>query len=270
MTDIPISNKIPELDIALDAVTAASAVILEIYQEEFEHIKKSDGSPLTRADISSNKILKEILRKSGHHILSEEDEDDTDRLNEDTIWVIDPLDGTSDFVDKTDEFTTMVSLVHKKTPIVGVIGWPVKGQFYIAQRGCGVLKFDAKGWSNIKVSDVSDLSRCRIVGSRHHLSDRDKSFITSLNAAQFTSIGSSLKVVKISSGEADAYITTTTKMKEWDTAASHCIIHEAKGRMTDMCGNELTYNNYDVYHRNGILVTNDIIHREILQAYQKL
>ena len=270
MINIPISNKIPELEIALNAVIAASDIVLEIYHNKFEYTSKNDGSPLTAADLNSNKILKEFLSKTGHQILSEEDVDKTDRLNKDTIWIIDPLDGTADFVDKTGEFTIMVSLVQKKLPIIGVIGWPVKKEFYIAQKESGVLKFDTKSWSSIKVSDVSDLYRCSIIGSRHHLSDADKSFIESLRAAQFTSIGSSLKAVKISSGKADAYITTTTKMKEWDTAAAHCIVYEAGGRMTDMSGNELTYNNANVSHNNGILVTNGIIHDNIVQAYQRL
>ena len=270
MIDIPIDNKIPELEIALNAVIAASDVVLEIYHNKFEYVSKNDGSLLTVADLYSNKILKEFLSKSSHQILSEEDEDNIDRLNKDTIWIIDPLDGTADFVDKTGEFTIMASLVQKKVPIIGVIGWPVKREFYIAQKESAALKFDTKSWSRIKVSDISDLSRCSIVGSRHHLSDVDKSFIESLGAVQFTSIGSSLKVVKISSGKVDAYITTTTKMKEWDTAAAHCIVHAAGGKMTDMCGNTLTYNNTNVSHQNGILVTNGIIHDKIVQAYQRL
>ena len=79
---------------------------------------------------------------------------------------------------------------------------------------------------------------CRTVGSRHHLSEKEKKFIKKIGIEDFTSIGSSLKVGKISSGEAEAYITTTNKMKEWDTAASYCIISEAGGKMTDMAGNE--------------------------------
>jgi len=83
-------------------------------------------------------------------------------------------------------------------------------------------------------------------------------------------MGSSLKVGKISSGEAEAYITTTNKMKEWDSAASYCIISEAGGRMTDMFGNDITYNNKQVFHQNGILVTNGLIHDKIVEEFKKL
>ena len=83
-------------------------------------------------------------------------------------------------------------------------------------------------------------------------------------------LGSSLKVGKISSGQAEAYITTTNKMKEWDTAASYCIVSEAGGKMTDMLGNDLTYNNKNVHHQNGILVTNGLIHDKIVEEFKKL
>ena len=95
-------------------------------------------------------------------------------------------------------------------------------------------------------------------------------FIQKLGFKNFTSIGSSLKVGKISSGEAEAYITTTNKMKEWDSAASYCVISEAGGKMTDMLGNDITYNNKIVNHQNGILVTNGLIHKKILEKFKKL
>jgi len=95
-------------------------------------------------------------------------------------------------------------------------------------------------------------------------------FIQKLGFKNFTSIGSSLKVGKISSGEAEAYITTTNKMKEWDSAASYCIISEAGGKMTNILGDDITYNNKDVYHQNGILVTNGLIHNKILEEFKKL
>ena len=90
-----------------------------------------------------------------------------------------------------------------------------------------------------------------------------------LRITKFTSIGSSLKVGKISSGSADVYLTTTDKMKEWDTCASYCIILEAGGKMTDMLGNDLSYNKKNVNHKNGILVTNSLVHDKIVNVYRK-
>ena len=270
MNNIPISNKIPELDIAINAAQEAGNTILKIYEKDFKTFTKTDNSPVTDADLQSNKIIKEILSVTKHSILSEEDVDDKNRLSNDMIWIIDPLDGTSDFIDKTGEFTVMIALVENQKPILGVIAWPTEKTLFVAQKNCGAFRYSDNKWEKISVTKISELPKCRTIGSRHHLSDKEKDFIEKIGIKDFTSIGSSLKVGKISSGQAEVYITTTNKMKEWDTAASHCIISEAGGKMTDMLGNELTYNNKNVYHENGILVTNGLIHDKIVQEFKKL
>jgi 3'(2'), 5'-bisphosphate nucleotidase len=268
--DIPIVDKIPELDVALQAVTEAGNAILEIYGGKYETSIKQDDSPITEADLKSNEVIKKILSKTDHQILSEEDKDDQSRLLQEMIWIVDPLDGTSDFIDKTGEFTVMIALVKNKKPILGIIGWPTEKTIFAAQEGKGAFRYSDNEWRKISVTKVSELPKCRAVGSRHHLSDKEKMFIEKLGIKNFTSIGSSLKVGKISSGEAEAYITTTNKMKEWDSAASYCIISEAGGKMTDMLGNDITYNNKIVNHQNGILVTNNLIHNKILEEFKKL
>ncbi|MFQ5496495.1 MAG: 3'(2'),5'-bisphosphate nucleotidase CysQ [Nitrosopumilus sp.] len=270
MNDIPIVDKIPELDIAITAAKEAGEAILEIYHRDFESFKKNDDSPITEGDLKSNEIIKKILSKTGHIILSEEDNDDQSRLEKNTIWIVDPLDGTSDFIDKTGEFTIMISLIKNKKPVLGVIGWPTEKTLFVAQKGSGAFRYSNGKWNKISVTNESNISKCRAVGSRHHLSDKEKLFIKKLGIEDFTSIGSSLKVGKISSGEAEAYITTTNKMKEWDSAASYCIISEAGGKMTDMSGNDITYNNKEVHHQNGILVTNGLVHDKIVEEFKKL
>ena len=270
MKDIPILDRIPELDIAIKAAKEAGDAILEIYQRDFDTHTKKDNSPITEGDLKSNEIIKKILSETEHMILSEEEDDDLSRLSENMIWIVDPLDGTSDFIDKTGEFTIMIALIKNKKPVLGVIGWPTEKTFFVAQKGSGAFRYSNDEWHKISVTSISELSKCRTVGSRHHLSDREKFFIKKLGIEDFTSIGSSLKVAKISSGEAEAYITTTNKMKEWDSAASYCIISEAGGKMTDMLGNDITYNNKNVFHQNGILVTNGLIHDEIVREFKKL
>lgn len=270
MKDIPIPDKIPELDIAIQAAKDAGDAILEIYQGEFETSTKDDNSPITDADLKSNEIIKKILSQTEYMILSEEDKDNHSRLSQDVIWIVDPLDGTSDFIDKTGEFTVMIALIKNKKPILGVISWPTEKTLFVAQKGSGAFRYSNNEWKKISVTKVSNLAECKAVGSRHHLSEKEKSFIKKLGIKDFTSIGSSLKVGKISSGEAEAYITTTNKMKEWDSAASYCIISEAGGKMTDMLGNDLTYNNKEVGHQNGILATNRLIHEKIINEFKKL
>ena len=270
MNNIPISNKIPELDIAIKAAQEAANAILEIYEKDYNTFTKSDDSPVTDADLQSNKIINKILSVTNHSILSEEDVDNKNRLSKETIWIVDPLDGTSDFIDKTGEFTVMIALIQNQKPVLGVIAWPTEKILFVGQKNYGAFRYSDNKWERIFVTKTSELSKCRTIGSRHHLSDKEKDFIEKIGIKDFTSIGSSLKVGKISSGEAEAYITTTNKMKEWDTAASYCLITEAGGKMTDMLGNELTYNNKNVHHQNGILVTNGLIHDKILEEFKKL
>lgn len=115
MKEIPILDKLPELDIAINATVKAGNAILDIYQGEIKEFTKQDDSPITEADLKSNEIIKEILSQTKHKILSEEDNDDKSRLSEEIIWIVDPLDGTSDFIDKTGEFTIMIALIKIKT-----------------------------------------------------------------------------------------------------------------------------------------------------------
>ena len=266
----PVLEPHKELTHAITAAIEAGKEIMKIYSTEFEANSKDDDSPITLADLKSNESIKRILSKSNYWILSEEDLDNPKRLSENRIWIVDPLDGTTDFVNRTGEFTVMIALVENKKPVLGVIFWPTKGILYIAQKNFGAFRFQDDKWSRINVSRISKLTDCRAIGSRHHLSEQEKKLLEKLQVANFSSIGSSLKVGLISSGEAEIYLTTTNKMKEWDSCASYCIVSEAGGMMTDMNGNDLTYNNPLVNHENGILVTNRLVHEIIVEEFKKL
>ena len=246
---LPFETNLSELQIAVNAAIDAGKEILQVYSKDFSSDVKIDDSPITEADLKSNKIIKNILSKTNFDILSEEDEDDGKRLGQNKIWIIDPLDGTTDFVNRTGEFTVMIALVENKKPILGIIYWPTEKTLFLAQKGFGAWKFSNDSWAKILVSNISELEKCRAVGSRYHLSENEKALLKKLQILDFTSIGSSLKVGKISSGAADVYLTTTDKMKEWDTCASYCIISEAGGKMTDMQGNDMSYNNKIVNHQ---------------------
>ena len=264
MADLPFSSKIEHVDIVIDAMIRAGEKILEIYESNFEVEKKDDNSPITKADLESNKIIKESLLQTKIPILSEEDADDKSRTDSDKVWIVDPLDGTQDFVNKTGEFTVMVGLVENHVPIMGLVYWPTEKKLYFAEKGLGAFCHDSEGWAKISVRGVEEVTESLALVSRHHLSDKEKKMLEQLEIKNTANIGSSLKVMEIASGRADIYLTSTNKMKQWDTAASHCIISEAGGKMTDISGNDLVYNTESVNHENGLLVTNGIIHEEIV------
>ena len=269
ISELPFKSSLPELGKIIDGMINAGEKVLEVYETDFSTEKKDDDSPITQADIESNKILKEVLGKTGITILSEEDVDDKKRLSDDKIWIIDPLDGTTDFVNRTGEFTIMVGLVEKHKSILGLIYWPIKKKMYLAESGKGAFCHDEE-WRKIETTMMSEMQNCHALVSRHHLSEKEKRLLDEMEIAVVTSIGSSLKVTEIASGDAEIYLTTTNKMKQWDTCASNCIISEAGGKMTDISGKEMIYNTESVNHENGILVTNGLIHQDALDAVSRL
>ena len=270
--ELPIKNPFPEIHLAIQAALDAGKEVMDVYEEEFSSTLKNDNEPLTEADIKSNQIIQKIILNSGHPILSEESEDNKIRLDSKKVWIIDPLDGTSDFIKKTGEFTIMISLVEDHVPILGVIFWPTQSILYLAQKDQGAFKLENESWSRLSVSNISELKNSKAVGSRYHISDFEQYLIKNLNISKFTSKGSSLKVADISSGNAELYFTTTNKIKQWDTCASYCLITESGGKMTDMNGNDMMYNTEKLNHENGILVSNGLMHDElsILTTYKKL
>ncbi len=265
----PISQSIPEIQLAINAALKAGEAVMEVYKRNFSASLKSDNEPITEADIKSNTIIQKIISESNYPILSEETTDNIERLKHKKIWIVDPLDGTTDFVNRTGEFTIMIALVENNKPILGIIYWPTEEKLFLAQKGQGAFQQNQGNWTKISVSDISKLEKCRAVGSRHHISEKEHNLLELLKISKFTSKGSSLKVTDISSGTAELYFTTTNKMKQWDTCASYCLITEAGGKMTDMFGNDLKYNTERLNHENGLLVSNGLIHNYIIKIYRE-
>ena len=130
ISELPFSSNQPELGKILEGIVRAGEKVIEVYETDFSSEKKEDDSPITQADIESNKILKEVLGETGIAVLSEEDTDDKKRLSEDKVWIVDPLDGTTDFVNRTGEFTIMVGLVDNHKSVLRIISWPTKKKMY--------------------------------------------------------------------------------------------------------------------------------------------
>lgn len=258
-----------EIKLAIEAATKAGKKIMEIYQTDFSVANKADKSPVTSADLASNKIIQEILKVTNYPILSEESLDDSDRLNQDKVWIIDPLDGTSDFIDKTGEFSVMIALVDKHQPVVGVVYQPVGDLLYVAVKGEGAYQLQNNVWQKLAVTSQADLTKLKVVTSRHHLSGQEKDFLEALAVKNFRPQGScGLKVTEICAGKADLYFTTTNKIRHWDTAPAYCLLVEAGGKMTDIFGEDFVYNTKVTNHPNGLLATNGQIHQQIVDKYK--
>ena len=266
---IPFSNPLPETNLAINSVIDAGKTVMKIYNQPFETKIKSDNSPITEADIASNKIIQKIISTSDYPILSEETKDNKKRLEKETVWIIDPLDGTSDFINKTGEFTIMIGLVRKQVPVLGIIYCPPQNTLYVAQQNQGSYQLAGEKWSKMSVSTISDLTKSRTVYSRHHSEENERLFFKYIKTKKLTKRGSSLKAIDVASGTSELYFTSTNKIKQWDTCASYCLVKEAGGNMTDVYGNDLNYNIDDVNHQNGIIVSNGLVHKKVINSYKR-
>ena len=266
---IPFSNPLPETNLAINSVIDAGKTVMKIYNQPFETKIKSDNSPITEADIASNKIIQKIISTSDYPILSEETKDNKKRLEKETVWIIDPLDGTSDFINKTGEFTIMIGLVRKQVPVLGIIYCPPQNTLYVAQQNQGSYQLAGEKWSKMSVSTISDLTKSRTVYSRHHSEESERLFFKYIKTKKLMKRGSSLKAIDVASGTSELYFTSTNKIKQWDTCASYCLVKEAGGNMTDVYGNDLNYNTDDVNHQNGIIVSNGLVHEKVINSYKR-
>ncbi len=246
------------LKIAIEAAIEASKKILEIYKNDFEVLIKDDKSPLTAADIASNKIIKNYLEKSNIPILSEEGIHTAyeTRKNWELVWIVDPIDGTKEFIKKNGEFTVNIALVKVNEPILGVIVAPVLNQIYFSHYKLGSFKYENLDLvkydinqiikSSIRLPIKKENNDYKVVASRSHLSKETENFINEIKLSKknikIVSIGSSLKLCLVAEGKADCYPRHAPTM-EWDTAAGHAICNHAGFSVIDLTTNKpLKYN----------------------------
>ena len=242
---------------AVNASISAGVEILKIYKSDFEVELKDDNSPLTIADKKSNDIIYDALASFEIPFLSEEGKEIpyNERKEWDYLFIIDPLDGTKEFVKKNGEFTVNIALVNKDKPILGVIYSPVSGELFFSLADFGVYKKTTfKSFSDIKllINDAIELPKNNertkyvIVGSRSHMSKETQVFFekkkNEYNEVEIFAIGSSLKICMVAEGKADVYPRYAPTM-EWDTAAGHAIANMAGFKVLKYQSNEeIKYN----------------------------
>lgn len=235
----------------------AGDVILDIYAKDFSVDYKEDKSPITLADQKSNDLIVHTLKSRYPEcaILAEESQDNLDRLKNDWCFIVDPLDGTKEFVKRNGEFTVNVALAHRGKPVLGVIGIPVSGEFYYAVKGEGA--FYEKDGHTQKINVSSRVEDIRMVVSRSHKSDKLASLIERNGIRNVLTVGSAIKGCMIAKGEAEVYYRFGYTM-EWDTAAMQCIVEQAGGIFRQMDGSEMTYNRVNSLNEKGFYVINNL------------
>ena len=235
--------------LAIQAALEAGEAILDIYEQDFEVEFKSDESPLTTADKAAHNIIVKALGTTPYPVLSEESGKVTyaERKDWGTYWLVDPLDGTKEFIKKNGEFTVNIALIEAGTPVLGVVYVPVSHTLYMGAArndwGIGQGAWKAEGCSGKSVAEIlATAMPCsvsgkpgkplKVVASKSHCNDETRQFIADLEkdhgAAELVSSGSSLKLCMVAEGRADIYPRIAPTM-EWDTAAAHAVVVAAGG-----------------------------------------
>ncbi len=226
----------------LNVAARAGEAIMEVYASGAEVWQKDDKSPLTNADKASHTIIAQALEPMGLPVLSEEGRSIPfeERKKWERYWLVDPLDGTKEFLKRNGEFTVNIALMHNGLPEWGVVYAPAINMLYWGGSYTGAFcKKADDAPTRIEVSRYTQVKR--IVASRSHLSPETEAFIQQYPDASLESIGSSLKIMLVAAGAADIYPRFAPTM-EWDTAAAHAILNGAGGRLTQPDGTHFVYN----------------------------
>lgn len=236
----------------IEAARLAGARILEVYGRDFEIEYKGDDSPLTEADKESNEAIMAFLRVNYPRVpvISEENLEIPyrERKSWARFWLVDPLDGTKEFIKRNGEFTVNIALVEHGRPVVGVVYHPVNDTLYLGIEGSGAWKIsgDCPPEAIEGAAHYLDRAKVKVVGSRSHSSPEVDAFVDEIQKkgkeVEFLSAGSSLKLCLVAEGSADVYPRFGPTM-EWDTGAAHAVVSAAGKRVLDMRTREpLSYN----------------------------
>lgn len=225
----------------------AGRAIMEVYASSFAVEHKEDDSPLTEADLRSHQVLEAGLRSlwPGVPVLSEESAtvEPGVRRGWDWLWVVDPLDGTREFIKRNGEFTVNVALVHRGRPVLGVVHAPALDLDYCAARDLGARRH--RGVNHEVIRAATGIGTpLRVVGSRSHRGSSLDGFLERAAAHELVAVGSSLKFCMVAEGAADVY-PRLGPTSEWDTAAGQCVLEQAGGRVVELNGEPMRYNQRD-------------------------
>ena len=247
MTPIDIPSDLPAALIAL--AKEAGAAIMDVYESDsrrdFGATTKIDNSPLTEADLRSHELIVAGLNALAPQwpVLSEESADIpfTDRARWTTYWLVDPLDGTKEFVSRNGEFTVNIALIHEHSPVIGVVYVPVLESLYVGGKGRGAFKQIGDGALSPIIPAVPANTPPRVIGSRSHRGELIDAYLAGLGVHELVTMGSSLKFCLLAEGRADLY-PRLGPTSEWDTAAAQAVVEGAGGVVCLQDGSPLRYN----------------------------
>lgn len=267
-----------EIEVATELGRAAGAILLAHYNSPFLVEQKVNAllemEEVTAADREANDLIVRRLAQEfpGDGILAEESVDTDERLNKERVWLIDPMDGTKNFVQRDGDFAVQIGLAVGGEAVLGVVYQPVRDVLYRAVRGDGSWRENAgKQAERMHVSHKTDPAEMVLASSRSHRSPRMERVVDSFGFKFETRRGSvGVKIGLITEQEADLYLHLSPGTKQWDTCAPEIVLTEAGGRLTDLFGQPLRYNAVRIDNRNGVVATNGVAHELVIDSLKPL
>ncbi|MGD9315342.1 MAG: 3'(2'),5'-bisphosphate nucleotidase CysQ [Anaerolineae bacterium] len=261
-----------EFDVAVRLARQAGNLIMQYYQSGLDVDHKTGDEPVTEADRAADDLIFAGLSAAfpGDGLLTEESEDDLSRLEKERVWIVDPLDGTTEFITETGEFSVQIALTRQGQPILGVVYQPTVDRLFFAVRGLGAYQMDNGQVTRLLVSSQPDPAKMCLVASRSHYSGFVDDARQALGIQAVTRMGSvGLKVGLVARGGCDLYLATSIA-KEWDICAPHALMLEAGGVLTNLCGEPVIYNKSEVADCKGLIGSNGLAHQYIVETLAHL
>jgi 3'(2'), 5'-bisphosphate nucleotidase len=267
-----------EILVATELARQAGAVLLEHYNSPFLVEQKVNAldelEEVTAADREANELIVGRLQKEfpDDGILAEESTDTERRLEINRVWLIDPMDGTKNFINRDGDFAVQIGLAVGGESVLGVVYQPVRRVLYRAERNGGAwMEAGDNAVARLSVSNLTDAREMVLASSRSHRSPRMERVVNTFGFKDETRRGSvGVKIGLIAEQQADLYLHLSPSTKQWDTCGPEAILAEAGGRLTDLFGQPLRYNGVRVDNRNGIVATNGAAHEMVIENLKPL
>jgi 3'(2'), 5'-bisphosphate nucleotidase len=262
-----------EIKVAAELARAAGAVLLEHYDSPFLVEQKINAleeiEEVTAADREANEMIVARLREEFSHdgILAEESSDTEERLGKERVWLIDPMDGTKNFIQRDGDFAVQIGLAVTGEAVAGVVYQPVRDVLYRASRGGGAwLEEEGEEARRMTVSARTKPGEMVLASSRSHRSPRMERVVGAFGFKAEMRRGSvGVKIGLIAEQKADLYLHLSPSTKQWDTCAPEIILAEAGGKLTDLFGQPLRYNALRIDNQNGVVATNGVAHEMVIE-----
>jgi len=246
----------------------AGDIIMNYYKTSVEVEMKAPGDPVTEADKAANEMIVDHLHKtfSGEPVLAEESTDDLTRLGSNIVWMVDPLDGTKEFISRNGEFSSMIGMIENGKPVLGAVLQPSTSRLYSGAVGLGAWMSENGHDRAMRVSTIENFAEMRIVASRSHFEPSVDRLRQRLGIDKLIRSGSvGLKCGLIARGDCEIYVHPSSYAKLWDSCAPAAVLAAAGGIMTDIHGEPILYSSKELRLRKGLMASNGRVHDRLIE-----